>query len=201
MQSFTCCTPGPVRPGNLPFNWIIKPIARKARHWELFIVLFAVILARQSAYGSESITLAWKASTDPAVAGCNIYYGVASRAYTNMISAGTATNVTVSGLVRGVTYYFSATTYTASGIESPFSTEVPYFVPNPAILSFTTVQSNGIPKLAMVTATGGVPIQWALQSTEDLKTWTTIAQGTNLSVNISVAVGNLPRQFFRLLSQ
>ncbi|MGO9587030.1 MAG: Ig-like domain-containing protein, partial [Limisphaerales bacterium] len=61
--------------------------------------------------------------------GYNVYYGGASGAYTNEICAGNATNVTVSGLVQGTTYYFAATTFSASGLESPFSSEASYLVP------------------------------------------------------------------------
>ena len=73
--------------------------------------------------------MAWNACTDPNVAGYNVYYGGASGAYTNEICAGNATNATISGLVEGATYYFAATTYAASGMESPFSSEVSYLVP------------------------------------------------------------------------
>jgi hypothetical protein len=93
----------------------------------LFSVLFAVM--QLSAFATESVTLAWNASTDPIVAGYNIYYGGASGTYPNEISVGNATNATISGLVEGTTYYFAATTYAASGMESPFSSEVPYLVP------------------------------------------------------------------------
>ncbi len=82
-----------------------------------------------SAFATGSVTLAWNASTDPSVVGYNVYYGGASGAYTNEICAGNATNVTVSGLVQGTTYYFAATTFSASGLESPFSSEASYLVP------------------------------------------------------------------------
>ena len=82
-----------------------------------------------SAFASGSVTLAWDASTDPLVVGYNIYYGGASGTYTNTISVGTATNVTIAGLVPGTTYYFAATTYNAANLESPFSSEVSYLVP------------------------------------------------------------------------
>ena len=82
-----------------------------------------------SAYATGSVTLAWNASTDPSVVGYNVYYGGASGAYTNEICAGNATNATISGLIQGTTYYFAATTYAASGLESPFSSEVSYLVP------------------------------------------------------------------------
>ena len=81
--------------------------------------------------GTGSVTLAWNASTDPSVAGYNVYYGGASGVYTNKIPAGNTTNATISGLIQGTTYYFAATTYTSSGMESPFSSEVSYLLPVP----------------------------------------------------------------------
>jgi hypothetical protein len=93
----------------------------------LFSVLFAVM--QLSAFATGSVTLAWNPSTDPIVAGYNVYYGGASGTYTNEICAGNATNVTISGLIQGTTYYFAATTYASSGVESPFSSEVSYLVP------------------------------------------------------------------------
>jgi hypothetical protein len=93
----------------------------------IFAVLFAVM--QLSAFATGSVTLAWNASTDPSVAGYNVYYGGVSGVYTNEICAGNATNATISGLVGGTTYYFATTTYAASGMESPFSSEVSYLVP------------------------------------------------------------------------
>jgi hypothetical protein len=84
-------------------------------------------------YATGSVTLAWNASTDPTVVGYNIYYGGASGNYTNTISAGNTTNLTVSGLVEGNTYYFAATAYNSSCIQSPFSNEVSYMVPTNSV--------------------------------------------------------------------
>ena len=84
-----------------------------------------------------NITLAWSPSPDPTVVGYNIYYGGASGNYTNMLSAGNATNITVSGLVEGTTYNFAATTHNKSGIQSPFSNEVSYSVPTSAAASIS----------------------------------------------------------------
>ena len=83
----------------------------------------------RAAITGSSVTLAWNASTDPIVAGYNVYYGGASRAYTNEICAGNATNATVFGLTPLTMYFFAATTYAASGMESPFSSEVSYTPP------------------------------------------------------------------------
>jgi hypothetical protein len=57
------------------------------------------------------------------VTGYNIYYGTVSHDYTNMISAGNATNLTVSNLEPGVAYYFAATAYDDEGNESTYSNE------------------------------------------------------------------------------
>ena len=85
------------------------------------------------ALATQSVTLAWNPSTDPTVVGYNIYYGGASGNYTNTLSAGNATNLTVSGLVAGDTYYFAATTYNSSDVQSPFSNEVSYSVPTNSV--------------------------------------------------------------------
>jgi hypothetical protein len=96
-----------------------------------------------SAFATGSITLAWNACTDPSVVGYNVYYGGKSGAYTNKICAGNATNATISGLVEGTTYYFAATTYAVSGMNSPFSGEVSYLVPvNVPIVVSTVNYSN-----------------------------------------------------------
>ena len=57
------------------------------------------LLLSSPALATQNVTLAWNASTDPTVVGYNIYYGGASATYTNTLSAGNATNLTVSGLV------------------------------------------------------------------------------------------------------
>ncbi len=90
---------------------------------------------------AQNVTLAWNPSTDPTVVGYNLYYGGGSGNYTNTLSAGNATNITVSGLVGGFTYYFAATTYNSSGVQSPFSNEVSYSVPT------NTVTANQPPTL------------------------------------------------------
>lgn len=94
------------------------------------LVLFTLFGAGITAQAVSSVTLAWDPSSDPTVAGYNIYYGTASRTYTNVVSVTTTNAATISGLVPAVTYYFAATAYTASGLESEFSTEAYYTVPS-----------------------------------------------------------------------
>jgi hypothetical protein len=169
-------------------------------------VMFAVM--QLSAFATGGVTLAWKASTDPSVAGYNIYYGGASGAYTNEICAGNATNATISGLVQGTTYYFAATTYAASGMESPFSSEASYLVPtNVPIVNlsktYTAVVCTNLFRFRTNTLPSGRQIVtplppiytnfvftgfwiyyppsgvWTLQSSSNLLTWFDYATGTN----------------------
>jgi hypothetical protein len=79
---------------------------------------------------ADDVTLTWNPSTDTGVAGYKIYYGTASRVYTNSLDVGNDTNVLISGLVEGTTYFFAATTYDSVGDESDFSTEVSEYIIN-----------------------------------------------------------------------
>ena len=152
-----------------------------------------------SAFATGSVTLAWNPSTDPGVVGYNVYYGGASGAYTNEICVGNATNVTISGLVRGTTYYFAATKYASSGVESPFSSEVVY-----------TYAPPSSPALSISPSGSDYSILWpssatnfVLQATTNLVVWATVTNmpqimGATFSVPIH---GSQPCQFFRLISQ
>ena len=97
------------------------------------------------------VTLQWLPSTDPNVVGYNIYYGGASETYTNKISAADMTNAVVSGLAPGDIYYFAVTAYDDTGLESPFSNEASYAVPQntggSTVGGGTTGGANKPPKL------------------------------------------------------
>lgn len=192
-----------------PARWSINTVAlpeivRVSRAVASGLFRLALVISlflRLPALASGTATLAWNPSADPLVAGYYLYYGGASRAYTNRISVGNATNIKVSGLVGGLTYYFAVTAYSLVGLESPFSGEVSCLVPAPAFLSIQVDRSNGIPVSVSIAASGTIPDQWTLQSSTNLEAWTTIAQGTNPAVNVSMPAGNLPAQFFRLVGQ
>jgi hypothetical protein len=82
-----------------------------------------------SSFALQSVTLAWDPSTNIDVSGYNIYYGSSSGNYTNQVSVGNVTNVTISDLLEGVTYFFAATASGTSGLESDPSNEISYSVP------------------------------------------------------------------------
>jgi hypothetical protein len=81
------------------------------------------LLGSQMAGAIQNVGLTWNASADPSVSGYRIYYGSASGLYTNAITAGNVTSITVNGLADGATYFFAAKSYNAAGVESGFSNE------------------------------------------------------------------------------
>ncbi len=87
-------------------------------------------LAPLAALATGTVTLAWDPSTGTdTITNYNLYYGVASATYTNVVSAGTNTTASVSNLVKGTTYYFAATAVDTNGLESAYSTEVSTLIP------------------------------------------------------------------------
>jgi hypothetical protein len=147
---------------------------------------------------AQSVTLAWDQTTDPNVVGYRAHYGVASHAYTNMVDVGNATNVTISGLVQGTTYYFGATAYNTFGMESDFSNEVTYTVPGAAATLQVRVAAN---LLAVLTVTGQVGHSYELLATQAFNAWTVIgtvtlgASGSSECVDLNAA--NFAARFYR----
>jgi hypothetical protein len=102
----------------------------------------------------QTVTLQWDPSPDPAVVGYNVYYGVASRIYTNFIAADTSATATVSNLVQGLMYYFAVTSLNSAGLESDYSGEVAYQVgslPCSIVVSGLVQSYDGTPKSVSVT--------------------------------------------------
>lgn len=95
------------------------------KKWFLFVLFWLALLP---AFGA-SVTLAWDASPSPEVIGYKIYVGPSTRVYTNIVTLSNVLTCTISNLNKGGTYFFTATAYDASGLESDYSNEVSYTVP------------------------------------------------------------------------
>ena len=115
----------------------------------LFIAASLLAIMQFPAFAAGSVTLAWQPSTDTNVVGYNIYFGGASETYTNKISAGNAVSSVISNLVQGATYYFAATAYDSTGMESPFSNEASYAVPLNAVNVNNPPTLNAISNVAI----------------------------------------------------
>jgi hypothetical protein len=82
--------------------------------------------AAYPAFGSISANLTWIPSSDPNVAGYNVYYGSASGQLTNLASVGAVTNAVVPNLIENTIYFFAAKSYNSAGQESDFSNEAAF---------------------------------------------------------------------------
>lgn len=81
---------------------------------------------------ADNVSLAWDKNPDPNVAGYKIYYGELNSGMIS-IDVGLATSTVLSNLTVGTTYAIYATTYSASGLESPPSPTIFYTVPEAAL--------------------------------------------------------------------
>lgn len=179
-------------------NQSIKTIRRVG----FSLLLAGVCSAASSSYATQSVTLAWISSPSPAVNGYKIYYWAVSGSNTNVITVGTVTNVVVSGLQAGETYYFFATSLDSnSDTESDPSNIAAYTAPDQATLGIQVAREDGAATSVSITAVGAVPDQWVLESSADLQHWVPVLRGTNSAVNFTMSVTALPARFFRLQAE
>ena len=125
------------------FNAGVLGRASCAAHITFLVGIFAVLSPSPTA-GASSVSLGWGGSASPNIAGYRIHYGTASGAYSTTVDAGSSTNLTVSGLVDGVIYYFAATAYDTANLESDYSSEVGYTntVQAPPTITLTSPANN-----------------------------------------------------------
>lgn len=138
------------------------------------------------AQSTGDVTLAWNPSPADGVVGYNVYSGVASQTYTNIISVGNVTNTLITGLAAGTTYFFSVTALDVAGLESAFSNETSYTVPtnvvsgssnNPPSLTNTAPVISSIAAQTINVNTSTGPLAFMIGDAE--------TPATNLSVSAS----------------
>ena len=143
------------------------------------------LLACLPAFADQSVSLTWNASSDPNAVGYKIYYGGTSGVYTNTVVLGTTTSVTVGGLTEGATYYFTATTVSASGIESSFCNEATYVIPQAAVGS--SVSGNTTPPASLPPTLDAIANQSVYQNAGvQTVNLTGIAAGTSGNATVNV---------------
>src|SRR5437773_2778439 len=77
---------------------------------------------------AAEVRLAWRANTDPGLAGYKLYYGKASRRYDTSVCVGNTTTYTLDTLRPG-TYFMALTARDTSGNETWFSNELSLTIP------------------------------------------------------------------------
>ncbi len=137
----------------------------------IFIIVIITLIACSFARAAEqSISLGWQPSPDTNVVGYFIAYGTAKGSYSSQLNVGTNTSGRVSGLSRGVTYYFIVVAYDAQSNQSPPSGEISVTIPG--LLYITPGANPGSPvRLTFPTA----PSHWyEIQAATIPGSWQTI---------------------------
>ncbi len=102
---------------------IMSPMTNSAMFFRLDIPPVAVLaptdLHQVQSGSTNSLNVAWTASTSPGVTGYEIIYGDTSTTTTNSINLGLVTSTVISGLTSGETYFVSVITLGPSGQSSP----------------------------------------------------------------------------------
>ena len=164
---------------------------------KLRILLLPGLVALLScpAWGDGDVTLTWERSPSPEAIQYNVYFGFTSGLYDNEVSAGDNTNITLSNLVEGATYYFAATAQ--DGTESPFSNESEYTVPlnptNPPAILSSPKTANGQFSFYVSGMAGS---QYVVEGSHDLIHWTPVLTNT-APFAYAAYIGQAPQQFFR----
>jgi len=104
----------------------------------------------------QSVTLAWSASPDGQAKGYMLYHGRMSVSPTNRLDVGTSLTATVTNLEAGLTYFFYATAYDASAVESEPSN----------LITHTPGLAAPNKLLAEATGTRSVSLQWQSNSAD-----------------------------------
>jgi Fibronectin type III domain len=189
-------------PGILAHILLFLPLAAilflslRLRKWGFVFFCFTPM-----AWADQAITLAWDASTDPAVMGYVVYYGTASGNYTTRMDVGTNLTVTITNLQPGLTYYFAITDYNDAYFESAPSGEITYLVPGILLLTAATNSPNASKTLSFPV----VPSHWyEVQSSTNLQDWRTLWQSGVATSNDWVQFtdeesGKISPRYYRLI--
>jgi hypothetical protein len=88
-----------------------------------WLVIAAFVCTTSTVFAQSSITLAWDASSDPAVTGYILSWGTTAGSYSSSLNVGKVTQYTVAGLNPDIKYTFAVQAYTATSV-SDYSTPV-----------------------------------------------------------------------------
>jgi hypothetical protein len=178
---------------------VLRGFLKIKRTAKLLVALILFTSFAMTVEAQAHVTLAWNPISNPLVAGCNVYYGRTSGVYTNKTPVGMATNVTISNLIIGATYYFATTTYSAAGAESAKSSEVSYLVPTPPAVLQLQVSPT---KQFTLTVTGATNQLYTISASQDLTIWTVIgtvnAGATGSTTFTDTNAATFSKRFYRV---
>ena len=142
-------------------------------------LLLSITMSLTAVAASQAaVALAWNPSASSNIVGYNVYYGGVSGIYTNEVSAGSMTNLTITGLATNTTYYFVATAVNSSGVQSIFSSPASYYtvssVPGVPVLKTPVFSANAF----SFSVTGITGSNCVIQVSTNLLKWTSLQTNT-----------------------
>ena len=92
--------------------------------------LYLLIPYTSAAYAAATVTVAWDKNAETDVIGYKFHYGEYSHNYQYTVDVANNTSCSISGLAEGTTYYFAVTAYNDKDLESSYSEELAYTIPD-----------------------------------------------------------------------
>lgn len=179
------------------FGDVASQVFRFGKHLaclSLSVVLMGFSLA--SIQAGQNVTLAWSPSNDANTTGYKIYYGLASHTYTQSVDVGNVTNVSITVPAAGGTYYFAATAYNSSGVESDFSNEATFVIPESATLTSARLSSGQF----SFTVNGTSGARYAILASTNLVDWFPVQTNTAPFTFVETNTAGRNRCFYRTVT-
>lgn len=176
---------------------VMYKVVSRLPGWPAFRLVLCgafVVLFHSQVLATQSVVLAWTPSSSANVVGYKIYYGMASHNYGSSVTAGKTNTATISGLADGVTYYFAATSFDSTGVQSPSSNEAIYVVPSAA--AKLTAFPAPVGRFAF-SISGISGYQYVVQSSTNLINWVSVQTNTAPFMFTNTSAIKLPRCFYR----
>lgn len=139
----------------------------------LFMICYFAIF---SSGNSKELIVSWDANSEPDLAGYKVYWGTASRNYSNVVDAKNVTSYTVAGLADGIEYFFAVTAYDTAFNESDYSRESSFTIP---------MQDNIAPEIVSVSMQSATELNVIFNEKIDKSSAENL---TNYQINNGIAI-------------
>lgn len=160
----------------------------------------ALLLGGKTMAQSTSVTLAWNASPSSEVSSYRVYYGTSTNNFT-IVPVLSGTNVTLTGLVNGQTYYFAVascdSTFDQGTLSPIISATVGSVAPVTGMLSALTGLPTGQFGFVM---SGVANAEYTVEASTDLVHWVALQTNTGSFQFIDSNTAQFPRRFYRTVS-
>lgn len=137
--------------------------------WALLALATLPLAFSPAATEAASIKVSWDPVSDPNLSSYNVYYSTVSGYYTGVVPTGKTTEMTLTNLSAGSTYFFVVTYSTQAGYESPWSAEAKCVIPVPNSTGGTTGTTSTTVKV--YTATPQISAIPSVNIPEDTAYW------------------------------